>query len=410
MSKIYTGDWSNNPTSITIPGDGDRIKAASVNPAFEGLMDKMAWTQSESNALSNALRNAMVANWPYRPTIFGVDTLVAFAVQWSAYRKAWVAACKSSNTTVELWQSGDGAEWAKIASIADVPANLAPCSMALDPNSGDVVIGTDPYVSGAQMTIYVLSGGAISVVTLPANRGSIGACAGAYFRGKFLIFGSGRQPVAAGAANSNYVIGTDGGFDALSFSASPFYAQYPVKSWILGQSPTRLVLVGDNQALSPLVYSDDGVTWVAASDALPFISNSDIPISIQWSSRLSKWILLVNSLLTWESRIYTASDNWGWGLSFTSPPGVRFSSLAILDRVWCALGFDEDNQGFMRVFSSLDVATWEKRSGSVDSSYLPTLMGVAGASLYGVVLPGEKSFLLASSIDQRGSQIVDTLP
>jgi hypothetical protein len=42
MSSTYSGNVANNPTSITLPSDGDGpgIKAADVNPAFEGLMDR----------------------------------------------------------------------------------------------------------------------------------------------------------------------------------------------------------------------------------------------------------------------------------------------------------------------------------------------------------------------------------
>lgn len=42
MSSVKTGDPTNNPASITIPSGGDLLKAASVNPAFEGLADKVA--------------------------------------------------------------------------------------------------------------------------------------------------------------------------------------------------------------------------------------------------------------------------------------------------------------------------------------------------------------------------------
>ena len=41
MATTYSGDEGNNPTSITIPSDGDDNVAASVNAAFEGLMDKV---------------------------------------------------------------------------------------------------------------------------------------------------------------------------------------------------------------------------------------------------------------------------------------------------------------------------------------------------------------------------------
>lgn len=44
MSSAYAGNPSNDPVSITIPSDGDGpgIKAADVNPAFEGLADRTA--------------------------------------------------------------------------------------------------------------------------------------------------------------------------------------------------------------------------------------------------------------------------------------------------------------------------------------------------------------------------------
>lgn len=44
MSTTYTPDPTNDPADITIPSDGDGpgIKAADVNPAFEGLADQIA--------------------------------------------------------------------------------------------------------------------------------------------------------------------------------------------------------------------------------------------------------------------------------------------------------------------------------------------------------------------------------
>lgn len=45
MSSTYTGNPANNPTSYTLPSDGDGpgIKAADVNVPLEGLADKLAW-------------------------------------------------------------------------------------------------------------------------------------------------------------------------------------------------------------------------------------------------------------------------------------------------------------------------------------------------------------------------------
>ncbi len=41
MSSVYTGNSDNNPTGITLPSDGDKANAASVNVPLEGLMDKV---------------------------------------------------------------------------------------------------------------------------------------------------------------------------------------------------------------------------------------------------------------------------------------------------------------------------------------------------------------------------------
>ncbi|MCL2724862.1 MAG: hypothetical protein FWD69_10545 [Polyangiaceae bacterium] len=54
MPLIYTGNPNNNPVSITVPApnDGPGIKAADVQVPFEGVIDKIAWTQAALAALS----------------------------------------------------------------------------------------------------------------------------------------------------------------------------------------------------------------------------------------------------------------------------------------------------------------------------------------------------------------------
>ena len=42
MSTTYSGTALNFPSAITLPSDGDPLVGASVNPAFEGLMDRTA--------------------------------------------------------------------------------------------------------------------------------------------------------------------------------------------------------------------------------------------------------------------------------------------------------------------------------------------------------------------------------
>jgi len=54
MSSTYSGVITNNPTSITIPSDGDGpgIHAADVNVALEGLMDKVMHTRGRFTPLT----------------------------------------------------------------------------------------------------------------------------------------------------------------------------------------------------------------------------------------------------------------------------------------------------------------------------------------------------------------------
>jgi hypothetical protein len=57
--STYTGDETNNPASITIPSDGQGpIKAADVNPAFEGLADQIAHLKTQVPVYTAALNQA----------------------------------------------------------------------------------------------------------------------------------------------------------------------------------------------------------------------------------------------------------------------------------------------------------------------------------------------------------------
>lgn len=51
MPSIYTGIPTNDPDSVTIPSDGDPPTAASVNAAFEGLSDQVAYLHHTAGPL-----------------------------------------------------------------------------------------------------------------------------------------------------------------------------------------------------------------------------------------------------------------------------------------------------------------------------------------------------------------------
>lgn len=68
MSTTYTGDPASNPTSITIPSDGDGpgIKAADVNVAFEALADQIAHMRDRFTPLIT-----LAPFWPRTKTASG---------------------------------------------------------------------------------------------------------------------------------------------------------------------------------------------------------------------------------------------------------------------------------------------------------------------------------------------------
>lgn len=62
MSTIYTGDPSNNPTSLTMPADGDIKPVASVRVSLEGLADGLAHAQwpATNNAKTYPLASRVI--------------------------------------------------------------------------------------------------------------------------------------------------------------------------------------------------------------------------------------------------------------------------------------------------------------------------------------------------------------
>lgn len=80
MSTIYTPNPANNPASITIPSDGDApIKAADVDPAFEGLADKIAYTMANYLAKAGGTLTGAIT--------FGGASVVSFLNGFSATGK-----------------------------------------------------------------------------------------------------------------------------------------------------------------------------------------------------------------------------------------------------------------------------------------------------------------------------------
>ena len=82
MSSTYTGNPANNPSSITIPSDGDGpIKASDVNAGFEGLADKIAYANAHKvdavNGTAFGLRLMQGAEF-FAPGTVAIDSGVAF--------------------------------------------------------------------------------------------------------------------------------------------------------------------------------------------------------------------------------------------------------------------------------------------------------------------------------------------
>lgn len=95
MSASYTGNPANNPTSITLPSDGDLITAASVNTAFEPIIDKIEHDAQVGG--QHPLRVGLVADMQAATAVDGDQFLVVAEVPppGSAY-----------TTNMYVWQSG----------------------------------------------------------------------------------------------------------------------------------------------------------------------------------------------------------------------------------------------------------------------------------------------------------------
>lgn len=179
MSTTYTGNPSNDPSAITIPSDGQGpIKAADVNPAFEGLMDKAARISDLASALT-------VSNYPYYQ-----NTSWSYAAAWLPAKDSWIIAAKSGDEhgCVRLWDgSGQSASAAGVTTVGDLPilSTEHPVSIAAHPSEDKAVVVYDGTMVGDLLQLWLYSAGTLVVKTVSVDdNGNVGRGV-IFFNGKW---------------------------------------------------------------------------------------------------------------------------------------------------------------------------------------------------------------------------------
>lgn len=184
MPTIHYGDPNNDPTGITIPSDGQgSIKAADVNPAFQGTFDKVA-------ALRAIVQPIDALNYPFE-TQLGTDTICAAA--WLPKRNRWLCAAKpdATHVRVRLWNGCLDGVLAAVGSLSVLSAE-APVGAAAHPTEDKAVIvyNGDAGANLAQVLVY--DAGALTFKSASVSASGFVGKGVAYFNGKWIaIFENG---------------------------------------------------------------------------------------------------------------------------------------------------------------------------------------------------------------------------
>jgi hypothetical protein len=311
MPTNYSGNAANNPTQIQIPSDGDGpgIKAADVNAALEGLMDKSAYLIARAQETVDFV-SQIPLNFPV-PALTPGGTLVGSGGLWSEVERCWFVYGNTGGVVLRR-SSDDGATW-----------------------------GANEYVDAARYIVdatYKLNGRIVAITS----------------DGKILEY----TPTASFSLSTITPFGTsptamrvfctpiDGTWVALghvSGTIAAYTSTAPVTAWTtrtpaIGSGgigtgmvraavrPSDDLIVCVNAAGSAQVTvqtsADQGATWTAQSTinlatVTGLSSSSNTLISLVWDSYFSRFVLAVSKnggVGAITTDIYTSADGVAWTL------------------------------------------------------------------------------------------------
>lgn len=200
MSTVHHGNENNDPIGITIPSDGQGpIKAADVNPAFQGTFDKVT-------ALQARVGNVDALNFVYTTVLkTGANADVIGAAAWVAERNRWALAAKPDTTHihVRLWTGTYDVSEATIGPVT-VASSIWPIAMAAHPTADKAVIAchyTGPVTAIA--TVLVYDAGSLAEETFSVGAAGYVPKGVVHFAGKWIVvFANGADHAFASSADA----------------------------------------------------------------------------------------------------------------------------------------------------------------------------------------------------------------
>lgn len=331
MSHVMNGNAANGvPAGLTVPSDGDGpgIKAADVNPAFQGLLDGEAYLlsqatnlQGQATTLNNLVLQMPVLNFT-RATVSGSFSTAA----WNPTQQGWYGVGASA----AFITSADGITWSTIPLNSSASESLT--NIAIDPSGNMLIASLTRYAfdvprsaANAKRDVFASAVTLASAKALYDNVHSKWLVLG-LVTGTGVLVRSSPDRVAwtAGATNSGAWTSSTTRFDA---DVSPFTGR------IVG-----MALVGTN--VVPATSDDDGATWTPRSSFTPSIAGGSFSTSslVADPGTSGTWFYTIGGAGTGlcASSIYKSTDDgvtWTLLKSFTNTcvrKLVRFSSSLLI--------------------------------------------------------------------------------
>lgn len=361
MSTVYYGDDTNDPSGITIPSDGQGpIKAADVNPAVEGIFDKIATLRAN-------VRLVDVLNFPYSK----IESGPRGAAAWHPFKNQWVFALKYDSTHFRF-TSWDGTENPNVAYSVGafvISAGTSPVGLAVHPTNDVAIATVNDSGGGPNYYVYRWEGGAAASKSVPTAGGTSTGAGIVWFGGQWVAIAK------HGGGTPTHEIATSPDGDTWTYRNSPaaFSAAHDAPLMV-AQSPTVCLAFPQNAShtedgtvpytrCGEYLRTTDGVTWTKYGPTWIAPSGS-FPSGIFWSGLTydAKRELFVavgvgtdgdDNMMVW-----TSPDGLTWTYAGTKVLGARPYGIAAHDGTWIVPVVGIHGSDRERAYSTDAGVTW----------------------------------------------------
>lgn len=368
MSTTYAGDSTNNPDSITIPSDGQGpIKAADVNPAFEGCMDKAAYGVAREASLRTRIIRSYVRNFTAVDIGFTQDDFIAATSYDDANGVGRFYAMLSDSTNAyQLWGSLDGGKaWTMDSGGALTGGATNFYSIAVNPNTGTVCMGKIG-TSGSAGGIARVTGFPSGTQSAPHVDPSI-TSDDVYTKGIAWFVGAAKF-VAVGNSTPDTVnftpFASHSADDGVTWTghtiAAAIGAPLANISYSLVQSASRLAAFGLTSKTAQggagdysYATTDNATSWTTRT--IPLAGGGGESIAAAGYDAGRGLFVVVTS----ASKAYTSPDAITWTAVATATP-VAFTSFTVFDEMWVG------GNGAYLYTSNDGGATWKRSPAALN--------------------------------------------